>query len=359
LHNEALRDESVNTVFVVGAGASCELGLPSGEALLSSIREKLNFRLRHPGTPQFSGGVRTVMLSLRRQLYGNDVPEDVVDRVASRMSNALAYVRSIDSYVQSNAGDKVVQMLAKLAIAEAIREAEATCALASVEHLERSELIAVELRNTWHGEAFTLLSEGLNLQAFRSKLRGILFVVFNYDRTFEIAWLLMLIVRYQLSGRAAFQVVRELRVFHPYGTVGAIDWDQEPGRLVRAFGSRAPGQLQQAAQSIRTYSEQSDDEHTAFPRLRALVKAAPKVVFLGCALHLQNIEVLCGPTPRKAPEISRRVYGTVFGMTGPDVDDVRGTLITRFGMHPGARDIFLEDTKCYGLFKTYGRALSR
>lgn len=48
------------TVFIVGAGASCEAGLPSGDTLKERIAELLDIRFNDWGSDQISGDRRIV-----------------------------------------------------------------------------------------------------------------------------------------------------------------------------------------------------------------------------------------------------------------------------------------------------------
>ncbi|KQM21676.1 hypothetical protein ASE73_14935 [Sphingomonas sp. Leaf24] len=112
------------TTFVIGAGASCELGLPSGETLKLQILDLLQ-----PTDDNVYGFVDKTMIEIMRLRVGPDVWEAQaklapMQQAAERIRRGLPLAMSIDNFLHSHYGDGDVEYLGKLAIAICILRAE-------------------------------------------------------------------------------------------------------------------------------------------------------------------------------------------------------------------------------------------
>lgn len=101
------------TVLVVGAGASCEVGLPAGDKLKGIIPKKLNIRFENfsklaSGDPDIVEGCRSIA--------GRG---DINPLRAAGVSTA-----GIDNYLHADAHDALIIEMGKLGIAASILEAE-------------------------------------------------------------------------------------------------------------------------------------------------------------------------------------------------------------------------------------------
>jgi hypothetical protein len=102
------------------------------------------------------------------------------------------------------------------------------------------------------------------------------------------------------------------------------------------------------AAQIKTYTEQVDEE-TILNKIRAFIGEAESVVFLEFAYHSQNMQML-----RTADRSGKVAYGTAFGMSNPDIDEVRKSIAQTLA--PSA--INVDGVKCAGLFDNYVKSLT-
>lgn len=114
------------TVFIIGAGASREAGLPAGPQLASTIAEKLNIgRTGAPGMGQLSGDPYIIeVLMHRAQQPGKNLGGNIeYFHSCLNIREGLPLSYSIDEYMDSRKEDAWIQVCGKIAIAASILEA--------------------------------------------------------------------------------------------------------------------------------------------------------------------------------------------------------------------------------------------
>ena len=111
------------TVFVIGAGASCEAGLPTGAELRTHIAKALDIKFPD-GYQQGSGSlsVYEAISEYCRQSGLRDTGEFL--RAAWTIRDAAPLALSIDNFIDAHRGNKKVELCGKLAIAEVVLHAE-------------------------------------------------------------------------------------------------------------------------------------------------------------------------------------------------------------------------------------------
>src|SRR3990170_9016566 len=97
------------TVFVLGAGASCEFGFPSGPGLLKNIGTALD--IRFDGHEQKAGSYE-VMAAYRRHHAAHCPNEDLNDYLQAgwRLREAAKVARSIDNAMDQNCDNPKVEV---------------------------------------------------------------------------------------------------------------------------------------------------------------------------------------------------------------------------------------------------------
>ncbi|HEU4550857.1 MAG TPA: hypothetical protein VFS01_14250, partial [Rhizomicrobium sp.] len=111
------------TVFIVGAGASEEAGLPIGSKLAQSIAGLLDIKFRH-GYEQFSGSYQ---ISAALRAFVNSAGSDDINpylHAGRAIRDAAPLALSIDNFIDAHRGDKGIELCGKLAISQAILRAE-------------------------------------------------------------------------------------------------------------------------------------------------------------------------------------------------------------------------------------------
>jgi hypothetical protein len=110
------------TVFVVGAGASREAGLPTGAELKRIIASKLDIKYRY-GYELISGNPE-IAEALREQAQQNGQDPNLFLHEAHKISDAMPQAISIDNFIDAHQGNVILEVCGKLSIAHSILEAE-------------------------------------------------------------------------------------------------------------------------------------------------------------------------------------------------------------------------------------------
>jgi len=325
------------TLFVVGAGASEEVGLPLGAGLANNIAAKMDISFEH-GYVFVGTGDQSLyeqLLNARRQ------DGDQWFFAAKRLRDGLPFAQSIDDFLDQRRTDKFVNLYGKSAICKAILEAEKASKLFFNPFEGHNPFEVGPIQDTWFVKFMYMLCKGIPRENVSQIFKNIGFIVFNYDRCIEQFLISSLERAYSIKREDAVALVNGLDILHPYGSVGSLRDIQ--------FGATALNCVS-LAERIKTYTEQADDQ-TILKKIQDRVEASERIVFLGFAYHSQNMLMLQAATG----EATKIVYGTAYGMSGPDVTEVH-KLISRT-IRP--REIHIENKlKCAGLFEHYAKSLS-
>ena len=201
------------TVFVVGAGASCEFDFPSGNDLRLKIAAALHSR---SGS---SNRCRDMIVNAfeKLSLQPNSV---VLDRAiftslvtkADMISEGLSHASSIDDYIDSYPNDPDVARIGKLAIAACLIEEERLRKLRRKSRGEPPDLSNVD--DSWIANLFRLMASGVPSTNVERIFEKVSFIVFNYDRCLE--WYLQhaLMKRFPVSDAQARAIVDNCRIVH-------------------------------------------------------------------------------------------------------------------------------------------------
>ena len=173
---------AAKTVFIVGAGASAEAGLPFGEMFLGELSSKLNFQIRDGSlVPGF--GDEDILDAI--QQYARD-REGINGYLAAarRIREGPSFSKSIDTFLDAHRSDQRIQLLGKLAIAKTILEQEQSSCL-SIPEGSRDFRDANEVTRSWYAELAKVLNDGISRDRVNSIFSKVSFIVFNYDRCVE------------------------------------------------------------------------------------------------------------------------------------------------------------------------------
>jgi len=274
------------TLFIVGAGASSEVDLPTGKTLIDIIASKLNYQLTN---------------GCRRQGFGDDDILDIFQQhtqtregiesyfqAAWRVRDGIIYSKSIDSFMDIHRDDEKIQLCGKLAIVKSILEAERASKL----YIERDggEFHDLDgLKSTWFFDFARNITDGVRKVEIGRIFEKVSFIIFNYDRCFEHFMFNALQRLYSIDADAAKTVMKTLRIVHPYGTISDLLWQNKEGIAFGFPANRAA--MQVMASRIKTYTEQIEKSET-LAAMRELVASAHTLVFLGFSYHPENMKLL-------------------------------------------------------------------
>lgn len=299
-------------VFVVGAGGSYELGLPVGETLKGVIAKKLDFPQPGRGAGSGDDTLRKALIYRAKKL-GGDVNGQIHRHwvAAQAVRSAMPQAISIDNYLHTHAADQDIVTVGKFGIAASIFEAERKSKIYHDDN-GRPEVDFTKAPDSWHNTFCKILTENVQLDKLDEIFDNVTFVTFNYDRCIEHYILWWLIKYMRLSWEDGSKLCRKLKIFHPYGKICGLPWQQTDS--YSEFGWPAEHEiLNLAAGQIRTFTERVDDEHM-LSEMRGAISECEQLVYLGFSFGMMNMDLLSveGGSTRK------RVYATTLGMSEPN-----------------------------------------
>ncbi len=258
--------------------------------------------------------------------------------------------------------DQRIQLLGKLAIAKTILEQEKSSCLSLAER-SRDLRDANEVGKSWYAELAKGLNDGVDRDRVDSIFNRVSFIVFNYDRCVEHYLEQSLRGHYGLGDAEVYSVLKTLRVFHPYGTVASLPWQDNVHGLSFGFPTNRPNLLMMAKQ-IKTFTERVEDTDALLAMKREVAEATV-LVFLGFSYHELNLRIL-DPGRECA---ARDVFGTAFKISDHNVEEIKDELrpILRRSLTEsrlrGAAEVVTErlhirnDLRCAELLQQYSRSL--
>jgi len=344
-------NSSPKTVFMVGAGASEEVDLPIGSKLTNFIAAALNIKFTKF---EKSSGDDLIYEALCRATH----PQGSIGKfleAARRIYNGMAHASSIDDFMHSQSGDKKIELCGKLAIVRTILQREAKSKL-FVDFFGNHHLDFDKLKDTWLYRLVQMLIKECNVSDLATRLRSIAFIIFNYDRCVEHYLYHAIRHYYGMNDSDVVELLHNLQLYHPYGTVGSLPWRSSPGNAI-AFGDTPdPMRLLHLARQIKTFTEGTDESSSDVNSIRSTVKASSKLIFLGFAFHKMNIELLLPNSMAHNPAGAERIFATALGMSRDSTNFIV-TDLRRRGI--GGGDMQLRsDLTCSQLIPEYWHNMS-
>lgn len=339
------------TVFVLGAGASHEVGLPVGSDLLKQIANLIDIKHDHGG---IISGDRLLSQALKILLNeGRSVEEyNAHLHAAWTTVSSASQALSIDNIVDGLEDEKI-EKVAKLGIVRAILKAESGSPYFKPPKEFLTNLNWSRFEDTWYDRLTKLLCENRKLTDIENVFQNLAFVSFNYDRCIE-AYLPRSIANYfGTSVDEVVEIFKEVKIHRPYGIAGEITGWRKGVPI--GFGDTKSAQyLAESSLNIRTFT-QGMGNSAKLNAMRAELQKAETIVFLGSAFHDTNVELLeC--------KISRtcKIFATSGNISNPDLEVIDAKLneVFSLGRSTGHGRIEFASMYCKEFFDTYWRSLS-
>jgi hypothetical protein len=294
------------TVFIIGAGASAEFGMPLGGDLKAAIDGRVKFTGAAPSEAlskqiiKSVGGLKTMRLA----------------ELGHLLSRAIPRFGSMDEVLHFLSHDDEIVYLGKIAIAHEILVAERRSHLFNAIHgLSTWEQCDI----SWAGRFFDLALSGTKLAEIEAVFRNVTVIDFNYDRVLPQYLHSTLVRSFALSPDWASKCLAELTILHPYGSVGPLDWEGVAKTV--EFGA-SDYNLSEIANRIKTYTEERDG--TQLATIRKAIHQAHVAVVLGFGFHNQNIDLL--NVPDLGPGPGRQLFMTVMGIDEQNHRTIEGRM---------------------------------
>jgi hypothetical protein len=335
------------TVFIVGAGASFEVGLPVGSALTRIIGDKLD--IRNDGSWDNHGDkhvVQAIASLARSGNYGANMRQYAA--AAQAISKAMPQAISIDNFLHTHADDPDIVTLGKIGIAASILEAEHNSHIYQQNRGEYSIDFGA-IAPSWHNTFCKMLTENVQKPDLEGIFKNVAFITFNYDRCIEHYLTIWLMNYMRLSYEEACELCKTLTIFHPYGQVGKLPW-QSPTEGVGFGDGMSEYSILNTAKQIRTFTERVEDDEM-LGKMRSALSEASTVIYLGFAYASMNMELMT----LHVDGTRKNVYGTAFAMSAPNRDQAErrirkaltvkdsGTMVTTLAMENMTANQLLND----------------
>ena len=268
------------TLFVVGAGASREAGLPIGSELAAQIGDLL--------ASEYQLGQTSIEASeffdALRSYCDGDAFEAYLE-AARKISDNIGAVNSIDNYIHKHQHDPYIAKCAKAAIVYTILKAERSSLLApALDSKGRRRISYSNLSDTWFIPFGRMLTEGVTAYEVEDVFLNISIICFNYDRCIEHFLTNWLMDIYSIDSVRVRCLFSSLKIFRPYGIAGEY-FDHPSIMRQTSFGQdNISHNVQMSSKAIRTYTEQGDDIELS-SGIHDAVSSAETIVFLGFAFH--------------------------------------------------------------------------
>ncbi|WP_108522541.1 hypothetical protein [Bradyrhizobium algeriense] len=347
------------TLFVVGAGASHDFGLPVGRNLAEVIASRTKVVLDRFGRI----GPGTVDDELALCFFERSDPKINEYANAFRLiSNGILLANSIDDFLNIHEASEEIVTVGKAAIIRSILNAERQSKLFVDPSNVYNTLDVRNIRDSWLVKFMQVLGPGNKAADPERVLDNVSFIVFNYDRCLEHFLINSLQLVFGMQKQQATDIVARANIIHPYGSVGPLD-------KVAFGGNQIRQNFRELSKAIKTYTERVEEESTIDSMHNAL-EEAQCVVFLGFAYHRQNMAFL---KPRPSQE-TKQIYGTALNMSDSDVGvvvdelsaffpDIEARELQKFGhVHStnAAHDNIRIENKldCSALFDYYAKSLA-
>ena len=331
------------TTFIIGAGASCELQLPSGAELVTKIAQALDFE-RYGAELQTRDSVLLLQyLAKAASRVGNG--EAGLHAAALRIRTAAKLGGSIDSILEQHNGDALVLTCCKLAIVHFICQAEAKSALRLTPRIEGD--LPLQGTETWLYHLARLVTSGVPRSQAERCLDDLSIICFNYDRSIEHFMPHAFVMAFGMDlAEAKRLIAAKLKVIRPYGSIGRLPW--QPGEMPDCeWGTEAPLNIHNLAAQIRTLSERENDRQLLMS-LQNSVASAKRLILLGFGFQPQNIDLLFDRGLSHQPE----VLMSLFEMSPTNRAAVIKTIKRKTGLERDDQ-LMVMTARCFELMRDY------
>lgn len=248
------------TVFVLGAGASCEYGLPIGTELKRDIVNTLKSPPEglHKGLPPY--------LRISQEL-------------AEKLSKCG--LASIDAFLETRIKFPKDIEFGKKCICKIIAERE------------RSGVR--NLGNGWYAALWQKMFAGTEGDLNIFKKNKVSFITFNYDRSLE-AFLEQAMLATFGDSKEMYDVLRGIPIIHIYGQIARLPWQQPLAAAIPKlnYGADTDWNFAEFATAGIQVMHEKRNGGNNFDIAKDWLSKAYKVCFLGFGYHRDNLQRLSG-----------------------------------------------------------------
>lgn len=335
------------TTIIVGAGASCELQMPSGPELVARIAQALDFA-RYGAELQTRDSV-LLMQYLAKAAARVNQGEEVLNAAALRIRTAAKLGGSIDAILEQHNNDPMILLCGKLAIAHFISQAEAKSTLRLTPRIEGD--LPLQGTESWLFQLASLITMGVPRSQADRCLDNLTVICFNYDRSLEHFLPHAFVMAFGMNLQEAQRLIAaKLQVLRPYGSIGRLPWQTSDAPECE-WATENPWNIHNLAMNIKTLSERQNDRQLIMA-LQSAVASAKRLVLLGFGFQPQNIDLLFDRGLSHQPEVMM----TLFEMAATNRNAVIKTIKRKTGLERDDQLIVMT-ARCYEMMRDYSMLL--
>jgi len=348
-----------HTVFIIGAGASTEVNLPTRKGLTIDLMHRLNiaFDLHKQESGDLIIG-NALRILFEQSGYEQDEIISYLNAIW-QIRDALPKAISIEHLIDAHRSDDKFVTCGKLAIVRSILAAEQESLLYFKKERVDSTIDLSRLEKTWYFAFFKLLTEGCSTADLDERLERVTLIVFNYDRCIEHFLFHAFKNYYGLSALEARGRLEIITILHPYGDVGRLSWRAGGGVAVEFGQEPTPRDLLEVAQKIKTFSEGTDPGSSEILAVRKQLGMANRVVFLGFGFDGSNLQLISPKESDAMITANGRCFATTLGVLDSDQDVIESRIRSALpGKFSSDQSIKMLDAGCNELFQHFRMSLS-
>jgi len=312
-----------NTVFILGAGASCPYNYLSGKGLRKDIWKN------------FSSNYKTFVLKPWQDKLEDQQIEIYLKPINEFIDKFyFSSTQSIDLFLSRNPKYKE---LGQLAITLTMFQSE------------QQSLFREKLDNEKHDWYLHILNtmtrKFIRKDSCIINENKISFITFNYDRSLENFLYESLINSFtEISPEIIETQLRKIPFIHMYGQIAPLPWqNHEAGIPYKSNLNELDPTL--FTENIRViYEERDNSMDSTIKQARDIIESAERIFFLGFGYAEENLELL---KIRDLLHGNQRVYGTVLGLTDREINRIKGIFEFKIVLKA------FEDMDCLALLRKY------
>ncbi len=312
------------TVFVLGAGASCPYGYPSGKELRSTIISSFwsqyeSYINKHPKLQPSHDDI----LNKAREFM------DIFEKSTTE---------SIDLFLARN---NEFEIMGKTAIILSIFAREHGSGF-------REQMATDKRKQDWYSYIFRRLTDDLVEKNDYSRFceNNVSFITFNYDRSLEHLLYESIVNSFnKIPLEKIKEQLNKLKIIHVFGQVAGLEW-QDLSSKIEYRRNLNQIDIQELVKNIRTIYEEKDNPE--LEEAHKLIREAQHIYFLGFGYAKENLEVL--KIPEKLNK-NQKICGTALGLTRKEIHDIH-SIFPEYRTKT-KRSVHIEDSDCLMLLRNH------
>ena len=360
----------MRSVFIIGAGASNEIGMPIGTDLRNNIIDILT-KVKNHRTSRVLGGnkssldmelpdhikaARDAILEYKRYSI-KEVDKSIFN--LDEIIISLELTSSIDNLLYDFRDVPEIQAIGKIAIVSAILRAESDCALGKTSNNHK---IKPTLEGTWYYSLFLELNKQANLNTFIRRLSNVYFIIFNYDRTLEYYFYNSIRRFYKTTADETADIINNMNIYHPYRQVGFLEFQRE--EIKTEFGFIDIDNIYAISSLIKTFMLDNFNDDEDYKKARSFLYEAEKIFLLGFAFYPQNIDLLFPNKIKNSMKDDREIiislsnsnyYGTFYKISKINQGDIVNRIKAK---NERISSFFTFEGKCVDFFDEFANIIS-